>query len=79
MDGDINTVSIGDVDGDGNNEVIAGSDDTYVYAIKSDGSLLWQYKTGDVVWCVSVGDIDGDGVDDVVAGSDDTNVYVFKT
>jgi hypothetical protein len=63
----------GDLDGDGDLEVVAGSWDTYVYAWNLDGSLVpgfpvWVYDT---VWSSpALADLDRDGRKEIVFGGD---------
>jgi len=72
--------AIGDIDGDGKLDVIVGSGDTKVYAIRGDGTLLWSFSTGGFVSSSpAIGDIDGDGKLDVIVGSRDNKVYAIKT
>jgi hypothetical protein len=72
--------ALGDIDGDGDIEVVVGSDDNKVYAWHHDGSNVhgWPKTTGDDV-CSSpaLGDIDGDGDIEVVIGSEDDKVYAW--
>ncbi len=71
--------SAGDVDGDGRTEIFFGSQDTYLYSLRDDGSLRWRYKTRSIgdgiasrpILC----DIDLDGIVEVVFGSWDHHVY----
>ena len=66
---------ISDLDGDGIDDVVAGSFDLHAYAMSgSDGEVLWSYNTGNRVFSIApVGDLDGDGSADVVIGTQDTS------
>ena len=69
--------SIGDVDADGQPEVVVGSDDKRVYAWNGDGSLQWSTKPqfahlgdGDLVrGSPVIADLDGDADQDVAIGT----------
>ena len=68
---------IGDVDADGEPEVVVGSFDHNVYAWNGDGSLQWQVKpvfggfgTGRITSPAVIADLDGDDDQDVAVGSD---------
>ena len=83
--GDVWTArGIADLDGDGINDVVAGSFDLHAYAMSGvDGSILWSYNTGNRVFSIApAGDLDGDGSPEVVVGTQDTSssvvVYVLK-
>lgn len=41
--------AIGDIDGDGSNEVVFGGRDGFVYVLSSGGGLKWSYQTNGVV------------------------------
>ena len=60
-----------DLNGDQLQEIIVGAKDGKVYAYEGDGSLLWQYDTGDtgIGSKPAVADIDGDGLPEVVVGA----------
>lgn len=71
---------LADLDGDGQPEIVVGSDDTNVWAWHLDGSLVdgWPQATGaPVVAAPAWGDVDGDGTSELVAGSDDGSVYAW--
>jgi len=68
-----------DIDGDGENEVVVGTDDYSVYAVGSDGSLEWRYITGGTVTSSpAVADLDGDGDVEIVAAADNSAVYILN-
>ena len=63
--------SIDDLNGDGVQDVIAGSFDTNVYAMDGkNGTILWTFPTGYRVYSVyPIGDLTGDGVPEVAVGN----------
>jgi len=70
--GDVWTArAIGDLNRDGNQDVIAGSFDTVVYAMDGKtGAMLWTYPTGYRVYSVHpAGDLNGDGIPEVIVGN----------
>jgi hypothetical protein len=68
--------TIVDINGDGSPEIIFGTEGGRVVAVRSNGSLMWSYKTGTVpVYSkAAVADIDGDGQLEVVVGAGAGNV-----
>ena len=76
---------LGDIDGDGNIEVVTGEDypipiSMEISAYNYDGSPVsnWPKKTKGIIRHASaLGDIDGDGDIEVVAGASDGRVYVW--
>jgi len=73
------SLAVADLDGDGYQEVVAGSYDKHVYAFTSDGRMLWRYQAGAAIYAVDAGDLDGDGRAEVVAGADDNHVHVLRS
>lgn len=70
--------ALGDVDGDGEVEVVVGSWDDHVYAWNGDGSVVWRRTTShgadhlgpsDLTGHPIIADLDGDGDQDVAVGS----------
>jgi outer membrane protein assembly factor BamB len=64
--------AIGDINNDGIPEVVVGSTNNRVYALRGDnGVLVWSYLTlGPIYSSPAIGDINNDGFPDVVVGSD---------
>jgi outer membrane protein assembly factor BamB len=71
----VRSFSVGDVDGDGELEVVVGSDDNLYCIGGRSGKEEWRFTTGGGVFSSpAIGDVDGDGEVEVVVGSDD-NLY----
>ena len=72
--------ALGDIDGDGKQEVIVGSYNRNIYALNGEnGSFLWSYTTGgSILSSPALGDIDGDGRLEGVVGSYDGKVYALN-
>jgi hypothetical protein len=73
--------ALGDLDGDGDLEIVVGSSDDKVYAWHADGTLVtgWPQTTGGYAGTPALGDIDGDGDPEVVVGSYDAYVYAWHS
>lgn len=73
------SAAIGDIDGDGSNDLAIGSDDSKIY-IHYSGTNLWiGYPVGGSVRSSpALGDLDGNGKLDVVFGADDGRMYALQ-
>jgi FG-GAP-like repeat len=73
-DGAISTPAIGDLDGDGRNEVVVGTLDQRIYAVSGATGVDkpgWPFWVGDTIWSSpALADLDGDGKLEVIIGSD---------
>ncbi|MHA1636782.1 MAG: outer membrane protein assembly factor BamB family protein, partial [Candidatus Thorarchaeota archaeon] len=82
MTGDIveSSAAIADIDGDGQQEVVIGSSDNFVYAFDGvDGNVLWSYPTrSDITSSPTIADLDNDGSIEVIVSSEDGNVYALN-
>ncbi len=76
--GTVGSPSVEDIDDDGEMEIVFGSQDHKIYAVNSDGTLLWSFETGGPVLCsAAIADVDTDGRMEIVCGSKDY-LYVLK-
>jgi len=84
------SAGIGDIDGDGDLEIVVFSDDQRIYAWHHDGTLVdgWPQKTNDVqfeskLWgpkgmtSVTLGDIDGDSDIEVLVNAKDNQIHAY--
>jgi len=69
---------VADIDQDGMDEILVGSDSDKLFCLDANGLTKWQYQTGDDVRSSpALGDIDQDGYLDVVFQSEDGYLYVL--
>jgi outer membrane protein assembly factor BamB len=66
-------------DGDGRLETVFGSYDGRVYAVRSDGSVLWTVDLGSGINSVSSADIERDGETEILAGLEDGRVVCLDS
>lgn len=69
--------AVGDVDDDGNKEVVVGSLDGNIYVLNgANGHIEWNYTTGAAVYSsVALANIDDDPQLEILFGSNDTYLY----
>ncbi len=76
--GRVRAVFSGDLNDDGQLELVAGTDDGGIYVLNASGEEVWSYICDDSIWTVYVGDVDLDGKLEVVAGSGGGRLYIFS-
>lgn len=62
--------ALGDLDGDGTLEIVVQTEETGFFALRADGSTLWQQCWGGGNSAPVIADLDGDARMEVVVGSD---------
>jgi|GEM_PF-722020 outer membrane protein assembly factor BamB len=80
--GEVNCCMVYDVDLDGYNEALVGSDDQNIYVIDGiTGTTEWSYSTAGDVMDVAVGDISGNGRPNIACVTFDSHgiVYAFAS
>lgn len=71
--------AIGDVDGDGRNDVVVGADDGNLYVLRSVDGAWAAYKVGgQMKSSPALCDLDGDGVLDIVFGAESGRMFALK-
>ncbi len=76
--------TVGDINNDGEFEVVFGSNDQHLYALDMYGNELWNFSViGDIVCSPTIGDVDGDSLNEIVFGgyyqdSGDPYMYVLN-
>lgn len=62
---------VGDVDGDGDMEIVVNSWDRNIYLLDHHGNRLWFYHVADTIWSTPVlYDLNGDGNLEIITGTD---------
>jgi outer membrane protein assembly factor BamB len=74
------SVALGDLDGDGAEEILFGSKNDTLYALHSDGSLFFKLgMEADILSTPALGDLDGDGSLEIVLGTTDSQIHVLTS
>lgn len=78
LNGIFSSPAVGDLDGDGDLEIVVGSEDGNVYALDDSGKTVWSYKTSKAVRSSpALADLNDDGKLDVVVGTIDGKILAL--
>ena len=67
-----------DIDGDGHNEIIAGSQDKHIYILDDEGKIIWRHNHKYRVFSMHPYDIDNDGLPELLVGSEGNRVRAMR-
>ena len=71
--------TIGDLDNDGNIEIVFGSTDGYIFCLNGvDGSIKWQKPSGTVYSSPAIGNVDSDFALEVIVSTSQGNVICYS-
>ncbi|KPL04554.1 MAG: hypothetical protein AMJ90_00475 [candidate division Zixibacteria bacterium SM23_73_2] len=83
VSGQITAFELGDLDGDGIEEIFVGnfSDSGYIDVFDAVGQIQIGHSPGTIgkVTAIAVGDIDDDDIAEIVAGTDSAYLYIFNS
>lgn len=69
---------VADIDGDGDAEIIAGSDDKRIYFLDTQGNTIWWHNHKYRVFSIFPHDIDNDGRPELLIGTEDNRVRAMR-
>ncbi|MFO7946330.1 MAG: discoidin domain-containing protein [Armatimonadota bacterium] len=78
FDSKIRSLCRADIDGDGAEETIAGTENGAIVALQEDGNELWRLQADRAVRIIRAADLTGDGTIEIVAGGDDQKVRLIS-
>jgi len=67
-----------DLTGEGNGELLVGTEDDYITALNGNGDVLWSFKANGDVTDESFADINSDGRGEVILGTVSGTIYVIS-
>lgn len=72
------SLCVTDIDGDGNMEIIAGSEDKHIYILDAQGNTIWRHNHKYRVFSIYPYDIDNDGLPELLVGSDHSRIRAMR-
>ncbi|MFC2162408.1 FG-GAP repeat domain-containing protein [Candidatus Altiarchaeota archaeon] len=73
----IRSIAVNDINGDGNDDIIVGTNIGDVLSINHKGEPGWRQKIDDIVTDIEIQDIEDDGFNDIILSSRDKKVYIM--
>ena len=72
------SLSLADLDGDKNLEIIAGTEDKHLYFLDAEGNVIWRHQQKYRSYSLFPFDIDKDGSPELIVGCDDNVVRTLR-
>jgi hypothetical protein len=73
------SLALGDVDGDGTEEIVAGDVLGYVHFLERDGKLKWKkHVAKSAISCLEIGNIDDDRKSEVLLGTHEDGIFALS-
>lgn len=72
------SLCVTDIDGDGNMEIIAGSEDKHIYILDEKGDIIWRHNHKYRVFSIYPCDLDNDGLPELLVGSENNRVRAMR-
>lgn len=78
LGGRVNSIELGDVDGDNDLDIVVGTDNKNVFVYRNDGNWTQSIvSAGDDVYTIALGDLDGNETLDIAVGRGSGKISVF--
>ena len=74
----IHAIYVGDINGDGLNEILLGAGDKHLYIMDQEGKPLWKHSLRSCVSSIYAVDIDLDGITEVLVGMEDNQIQALR-
>jgi|GEM_PF-1378243 len=75
----ISYLGVSDLEPDGYNEILVGTNDGYFFVLNGVGDLAWSFKANGGIMDADVSDVNTDGEEDVILGSISGTIYVLSS
>jgi outer membrane protein assembly factor BamB len=76
-DDKVRTIKVSDIDNDGIEEILIGSEDSKIYCLDIFGDSKWDCLTDGWIRSLAVGDVDNDGEKEIIAGGSSRQIYII--
>ncbi|MHA1785428.1 MAG: FG-GAP-like repeat-containing protein [Candidatus Helarchaeota archaeon] len=77
-DAGVYCIKVGDINGDGNKEIVIGTGSSSIIALNNKGDEKWSYYLDNYVRALDVKDIDGDNKAEILVGGKDKSLRLLK-
>ena len=78
LDNRVLSVDVTDLDNDGRNEIVVGSEDKHIYILDERGNIIWQYNHKFRIFSLYPYDIDNDDIPELLVASENDRVLAMR-